>query len=93
MEPKEIEMNGVKARFTITPFTMLPAERDGGSEEDIRKQKQFIRERIIGKDNETIYKDKEAAALIAELGGDLQINAFAVNFVIDGKMNEDIVSQ
>ena len=84
---------GVNARVVVTPMIMLPAERDGKSNDEIEKQKEFIRERIISKSNEDIYNDKEAAALISELGGDLQINTFAVNFELNGKINENVVSR
>lgn len=91
MNPEPREINGVKVRLIVTPFTMLPAEING-SEEDLEKQKQFIREHIIGKDNETIMNDDSARDLLAQLGGDLQINAFACNFEMDGKINTDVVS-
>lgn len=92
MEPPEIPVLGKKARVKVTPFTMLPAESSKSSEKEIEAQKKFIRDHIIGKDNEEIFENDEASKLISELGGDLQINAFAVNFEIDGKMNEDVVS-
>lgn len=84
---------GVKARVIVTPFTMLPTESARKTEKEIEAEKEFIREHIIGKNNETISKNQAASRLISELGGDLQINAFAVNFEIDGKLNEDVVSE
>ena len=94
MDPKPITIDGlpgVKARLIITPFTMLPAEREGQSKEEIEAQKQFIRDHIIGKDNEAIFMDKKAVQLLAQMGGDLMINAFACNFEIDGGVNRDVV--
>lgn len=93
MEPKEIIYKRAKARIIVTPFTMLPAEKEGGSEGEIEQQKQFIRDRILKRTNGDIFKDPAAAALISQLGGDLQINTFAVNFEIDGELNENVVSQ
>src|SRR5690606_10350721 len=57
----------------------------------IEAQRKFIRERICNKTNAEIANDPEAIALMADLGGDSMINAFACNFRINGKVNEDIV--
>jgi hypothetical protein len=95
MEFKEMswpEWKGVKAKVKVTPFTMLPAEREGKSKAEIEEEKQFIREHIITKDNKAIYDNQRARELIAKLGGDLQINTFAVNFELNGDLNSDVVS-
>ncbi|EXJ65233.1 hypothetical protein A1O7_01574 [Cladophialophora yegresii CBS 114405] len=88
MKTEPITIDGVKARLTITPFTMLPAEREG---KDVDAQKQFIRDHIIGKDNKTVFEDKAAVELLAQMGGDLMINAFACNFELDGVVNKDVI--
>lgn len=71
---------------------MLPTEKAGASPEEIEKQRQFIRDRILNRDNGALEADKDAVELLKQVGGDLMINAFACNFEIDGKVNEDIVS-
>jgi hypothetical protein len=88
MKIDPITIEGVKARLIITPFTVLPAERGG---KNVEEQKQFIRDHILGKDNAEVFKDKDAVKLLAEMGGDLMINAFACNFEIDGEVNKDVV--
>ncbi|KAH6843410.1 pyridoxal-dependent decarboxylase domain protein [Chaetomium sp. MPI-CAGE-AT-0009] len=71
----------------VAPLIRLPAERTGG---DVEAQKKYIREKILGCDNQTLFEDKEAWELMCELGGDLMINAFATNFKIDNEMNRDV---
>jgi hypothetical protein len=88
MKTDPITIDGVKARLIITPFTMLPAERQG---KDFEAQKQFIRDNIIGKDNKAVFENEAAVELIAQMGGDLTINAFACNFELDGVVNKDVV--
>lgn len=74
------------------PLIRLPIERNGGSAEDVAKEKERIREKILGVSNEDLFKDEETWELLETLGGDLMINAFACNFRINGKANTDIVS-
>ncbi|KAF3936110.1 hypothetical protein ABW20_dc0110203 [Dactylellina cionopaga] len=69
-----------KDTFIVTPFTMLPGEAAGASPQDLENEKQFIRDRIVNVDNQTLYKDKEAWALLSLMGSDLMINALACNF-------------
>ena len=77
----------------VCPFNLLPAEKvPDPTPEKIEAQKQFIRDRITDRDNSELVQDKEAVKLLAEMGSDLMINAFACNFKVDGKVNEDIVS-
>lgn len=92
MSPEPITINGVKARLIVTPFTMLPAELKGGTPEEIEAEKKFIRENILHKDNEAIFSNPKALELLKQVGGDIQINAFACNFELDGKINTDVVS-
>jgi hypothetical protein len=81
--------DGPDDALIVVPLIRLPAERTGG---DVEAQKEYIREKILGRDNKTLADDKEAWKLLCELGGDLMINAFATNFRIDGKVNQDVVS-
>ncbi|SCO54233.1 uncharacterized protein FFMR_11706 [Fusarium fujikuroi] len=74
----------------VVPLIRLPIERNGGSAEDVAKEKERIREKILGVSNEDLFKDEETWELLETLGGDLMINAFACNFRINGKANTDI---
>ncbi|KAI1774360.1 pyridoxal phosphate-dependent transferase [Hypoxylon cercidicola] len=76
----------------LVPFHRLPSEKSGGSGEDVEKEKQRIRTRILAVKNEELMKDKETFWFMATLGSDLMINAFACNFKINGKPNQDIAS-
>lgn len=73
---------------------MLPEEkRPGHTPETVREQKERIYRTITNRPNEELIMDKKAMELFKELGSDLMINSFAVNFKINGKVNQDIVSQ
>lgn len=74
--------------YKVVPLNLLPSERLG---EDVEVEKKYIREQIIPKQNLELVKDKKAMRLLNELGSDLNINAFAVNFRYpDGTLNKDI---
>ncbi|KAH9884505.1 PLP-dependent transferase [Cubamyces lactineus] len=66
--------------FIVVPFNPVEKESD----------KTIIRERILGKSNEEIVDDTEAFNVLRTLGSDLNINAFACNFRINGKVNDDV---
>lgn len=76
--------------FIIVPFNALPNESDP---EQLEKDKEFIRKSILPKSNEEILRDDDKEKImdmLRALGSDLNINAFACNFKIDGKPNEDV---
>ncbi|KAF8182752.1 pyridoxal phosphate-dependent transferase [Mycena galopus ATCC 62051] len=73
--------------FIVVPFNPLVNDGDPAKE---KEEKQFIRERIIAKSNRAIIADKEALVELCALGSDLNINAFACNFKINGKVNDDV---
>ncbi|KAF4501132.1 L-tyrosine decarboxylase [Fusarium agapanthi] len=75
----------------VVPLIRLPIERNGGSAEDVAKEKERIRKKILGVNNEDLFKDEEAWELLETLSGDIMINAFACNFRINGKPNTNIV--
>jgi hypothetical protein len=77
--------------FKVVPFNLLPVERmEGCTQADIDKQKAFIRTRILPVDNVALLEDPEALELLRELGSDLVINCFCVNFKLsDGNWNTD----
>lgn len=71
----------------VVPMNMLPAEEDS---EDVEAQKKFIRERIIPETNRNLVNDSEAWKLVLKMGSDLSINAFAINFKINGRVNQNV---
>ncbi|KAI0436642.1 pyridoxal-dependent decarboxylase domain-containing protein [Xylaria telfairii] len=85
--------------FVCVPFNMLPSELGPNpTEEKIEAEKQRIRQDIVLKTNAQITKEDlkrpdnaKAMTLMRELGSDLNINAFALNFRYkDGTLNDDI---
>jgi hypothetical protein len=66
--------------FIVVPFNPLEDE----------SYKEIIRTRIIPKSNEEIVQDEEAYKVLCTLASDLNINAFACNFRINGEVNDDV---
>ncbi|KAL5521195.1 hypothetical protein ACEPAG_9118 [Sanghuangporus baumii] len=79
--------------FFVIPMNRLPAEvEDPSNKIAIEEQKEFIREHIIKVSNEDLINDAEAMELLNKLGSDLNINAFACNFLYsNGEPNKDVV--
>lgn len=74
--------------FIVVPVPRLPAEVSGS---DVEQQIQFIRDRIVGKNNEMIINDSEAMKLLAEIGPDENILAYAFNFkTSSGTLNTEL---
>lgn len=76
--------------FRVTTLNMLPDERSNPGVEPT-SQKEFIRKRILNVPNSELIQDSEAMQLIKDMGSDLSINTFAVNFRIGKKINTDVV--
>ncbi|RWA14500.1 hypothetical protein EKO27_g597 [Xylaria grammica] len=85
--------------FVCVPFNMLPSELGPNStEEKIEAEKNRIRRDIVSKTNAEITEEDQkrphelkAMKLMREIGSDLNINAFALNFRYeDGRLNDDI---
>ena len=79
--------------FICIPFNRLPKEKLGydSLSPEINERRQVILERIVTKDNDYISQDKELMKYMRELGSDLNINAFALNWYReDGTLNNDI---
>lgn len=57
-----------------------------GSEEILS----YIRNHIIGKTNEEIAANPNSLALLQQIGADVLINSFIVNFKVNGKSNQDL---
>ena len=86
------DINDEGSDLIVEPLIRLPAEIRNEGPAAVAAQKKFIKERIVGRDNQQLYEDEEAWDLMCQLGGDLMINAFACNFKINGKVNQDVVS-
>ncbi|KAM0513536.1 hypothetical protein ACHAPE_007800 [Trichoderma viride] len=74
----------------VCPLIRLPSEKAGLSSSDIEKEKLRIREKILSVSNEDLFNDQESMEFLNTLGGDLMINAFACNFKVNGKINDDV---
>jgi hypothetical protein len=92
-------MTNSTSPFVCVPFNELPSERaENSSPEKVEAEKTRIREEILKKSNADIVKDdqarprdQKAMKLMRDLGSDLNINAFAINFrYSDGRLNEDV---
>ncbi|KAK9779600.1 hypothetical protein SCAR479_03666 [Seiridium cardinale] len=92
-------MTNSTSPFVCVPFNELPAERAKGSTpERVEAEKTRIRNEILKKSNSKIVEedqfrpdDQKAMKLMRDLGSDLNINAFAINFrYSDGRLNEDV---
>lgn len=86
-------MTGAEDDLIVCPLIRLPSEKQAGhSASDIEKEKKRIREKILSVSNEDLVNDPENMEFLSTLGGDLMINAFACNFKVNGKVNDDVVS-
>ncbi|KAL1708932.1 pyridoxal phosphate-dependent transferase [Schizophyllum commune] len=74
--------------FIVMPFNKYVNEQQGP--DAIAKEKEFIRTNILPATNEKILADPKAFAELCALGSDLNINAFACNFRINGVTNTDV---
>ena len=75
------------------PFNELPSERvPGSTPEMVEAEKDRIRKEIVEKTNEEIILgDPSVLKLMRDLGSDLNINAFALNFrYSNGEINHDV---
>ncbi|KAL1690592.1 pyridoxal phosphate-dependent transferase [Schizophyllum commune] len=82
-------MSDDQTDFIVVPFNKFVREAEGDAA--ILEEKRFIRENILGKSNQAIVQNKTALDEICGLGSDLNINAFACNFRINGEVNTDVV--
>ncbi|KAI1110545.1 pyridoxal-dependent decarboxylase domain-containing protein [Nemania sp. NC0429] len=92
-------LTDTKSSFICVPFNMLPSElKQDATDETIEAEKNRIREEIVCKTNAQIIEedinrpeDAKAMKLMRELGSDLNINAFSLNFRYEnGQPNDDI---
>jgi len=78
--------------FKVVPFNLLPSERkEGCTPGDIAAERKFIRDHILPVENIALLSDPKALGLLRELGSDLVINCFAVNFrLANGEWNTSV---
>jgi hypothetical protein len=81
-------------RYNLTLFQMLPAERNGGSPNQIQDQKKYIKDNFVNRTNadllEFLADEPAARNLFRELGSDQVILAYSFNFKNKaGQWNKD----
>lgn len=85
--------------FIVVPFNLLPSETAKDSTPaKVEEEREKIRDRILAKSNRELVEedaqrpdDDKAMVLLREIGSDLNINAFALNFrYSDGTVNTDV---
>ena len=79
-----ITLAGDNDNFRIEPIVPLPDQLMGANRKVLASDgagiKAFIKTHIIGRDNEEIARDPDAMAALRQLGPDVLINAFTVNY-------------
>ncbi|KAH8880843.1 PLP-dependent transferase, partial [Thozetella sp. PMI_491] len=92
-------MTDATSPFICVPFNELPSERDPDSTpEKVEAEKIRIRRDVLRKTNAEIVQedqsrpeDQKTLKLLRQLGSDLNINAFSLNFrYSDGRLNDDV---
>ncbi|KAB8267849.1 pyridoxal phosphate-dependent transferase [Aspergillus minisclerotigenes] len=82
-----------KPRYIIIPFNPLPIEKRGhhSLDPEVDKRREEIFDTVINKDNAQVSQDKAAMSWLRDIGSDLNINAFAINWYReDGTLNTDL---
>lgn len=73
--------------FIVEPFTPVSESILSKFDHNLQKFKDFVRHRILKSTNEDLIKDIEAFKILREIGPDLLINAFAINYKLNGQLN------
>lgn len=82
-----------KKHYICIPFNRLPVEKKGfGSlSPETNQRRKFIQDNILGKSNQEISEVDETMEYLRDLGSDLNINAFSLNWYReDGELNTDL---
>jgi glutamate/tyrosine decarboxylase-like PLP-dependent enzyme len=77
--------------FVVVPVHQIPTEREGKSQAEITAQLEQIRTSIVDRQNNDIVADKDAMALLEQLGSDQIIITYGLNFKCKGVLNTDPV--
>lgn len=83
--------------YTITPVIRLPAERRGGTEAEVRAERETIRTRLVPPENPELmamfddekHDGPKLKELFRELGPDLTVFAYVANFRTAQGINRD----
>ncbi|GBF61633.1 aspartate 1-decarboxylase [Trichophyton mentagrophytes] len=91
----EEETDGTKKKkhYICIPFNRLPMEHAGydSLSPEVNARRKHIQQNILDKTNEELMKNKDDMKYLRELGSDLNINAFALNWYReDGTLNDDL---
>ncbi|KAE8376158.1 pyridoxal phosphate-dependent transferase [Aspergillus bertholletiae] len=87
-----LDSNG-KPYYIIIPFNRLPIEKKGYGSLDpvVEKRRQAIFDKVINKNNAEISQDQDSLNWLREVGSDLNINAFGINWYrSDGTLNDEL---
>ena len=99
MHYEEAKGREKKKHYICIPFNRLPLEKQGydSLSPKVNERRKIIREKILGKSNEELCKNEKISEnegtmdYIRELGSDLNINTFSLNWCNeDGELNSDL---
>jgi glutamate/tyrosine decarboxylase-like PLP-dependent enzyme len=85
-----VTLPGEEDPFVIETIQRLPAVKRGESGPAVKKELARIAKEIVPRTNEEILANERTMALFRELGSDQNIVSYAFNFLVDGKLNEDV---
>lgn len=90
---EETDRTKKKKHYICIPFNRLPMEHAGydSLSPEVNARRKHIQQNILDKTNEELMKNKDDMKYLRELGSDLNINAFALNWYReDGTLNDDL---
>src|SRR5205085_3186857 len=76
--------------FVVIPFQRLPAERAGKSPAEVQAQLEWIRKEIVPKSDEELVASPEKMAFLREIGSDLAISTYVINFRTADGLNRSV---
>ncbi|KAJ5623367.1 hypothetical protein N7490_011972 [Penicillium lividum] len=79
--------------YIIVPFNRLPIEKEGYDimSEEANTRRDEIWEKVLTQDNQTVNQNAGTMKWLREIGSDLNINAFAINWYhANGDINTDL---
>ena len=84
-------LNIAELPFFVVPLVPIPAIQQNLGPDAVKKQYEFIRDRIVNKTNEELLADAKAFALFKELGGDQTIITYMYNYYDENNLpNSDM---
>ncbi|KAB8255989.1 pyridoxal phosphate-dependent transferase [Aspergillus pseudonomiae] len=79
--------------YIIIPFNPLPIEKEGKDtlSDEVNSRREWILKNVIEKSNDEISKEEEIMNWLRNIGSDLNINAFAINWYDEqGNLNTEL---